>query len=343
MGMPKVSVVTPVYNVREEWLRQSLDSILAQTMSDFELIIVDDGSSPETHAICEAYQSLDSRIRLFAFEQNRGIAAAMNYGIAQAQSPYIAVHDGDDISHPQRLAQQYANMISDPGLALIGSDMELLFEPDVPEEARNSFATFLEWYNNVTANDLPRELLRGSCIANGSAMYRKDAAVEAGLYNPAYRQLMDWEFFTRLSKTGGIGKLNEPLFVYRRHGSSYCYGQDTSDLMSDIQLPLLNERLKAGTKVALWGTGAGGLSFLRKYNELSEKRFSIRKVIDGSGAKAGQHVNGYLIETANDLRTGEVDLVLITVSVAAYIVQIKESLQKLGFKESQIMEVYAPV
>src|SRR5512146_2439112 len=100
---PIVSVVMPVYN-SAPYLREAVDSILAQTFTDFEFIIVDDGSSDETPQILDGYG--DARIRRLRNERNMGVVPTLNCGLAAARGRYVARHDADDISLPTRLEQQ---------------------------------------------------------------------------------------------------------------------------------------------------------------------------------------------------------------------------------------------
>jgi len=99
--MPQISVIVPVYNV-EKYLHACLDSILAQTFTDFELILIDDGSPDSSGKICDEYAEKDNRIRVF-HQENQGQAAARNFGVAQAKADWIHFVDSDDIIHPQML------------------------------------------------------------------------------------------------------------------------------------------------------------------------------------------------------------------------------------------------
>ena len=103
--MPAISVIVPVYNV-EKYLHACLDSILAQTFTDFELILIDDGSPDSSGKICDEYAEKDSRIRAF-HQENKGQAAARNFGVSQAKAEWIHFVDSDDIIHPQMLDLLY--------------------------------------------------------------------------------------------------------------------------------------------------------------------------------------------------------------------------------------------
>ena len=113
--MPAVSVILSVYN-GEKYLAEAIDSILAQTFSDFELIIVDDGSSDSTASIARAYAQRDSRIRFMQLARNMGLADARNHGIAAARGEFATMMDADDISLPQRLEKQVGFLRANPAI-----------------------------------------------------------------------------------------------------------------------------------------------------------------------------------------------------------------------------------
>ncbi len=115
---PRVSVLLPAYNA-EEFIVAAVESILAQTFTDFELIIVEDGSTDTT--LSQIKNFTDPRIRLIEHAQNQGFAASLNDAIAAAQGEYLARHDADDWSHPDRFAAQVAYLDAHPAVGLLGS------------------------------------------------------------------------------------------------------------------------------------------------------------------------------------------------------------------------------
>ena len=118
--MPLVSVVMPVYN-GEKYLAEAIESILAQTLSDFEFLIVDDGSQDESAEIIQSYALRDPRIRFFQLDHNCGVAAAHNIGWASAKGEFIATMDCDDISLPERLTRQVDFLQSHPAIGGVGT------------------------------------------------------------------------------------------------------------------------------------------------------------------------------------------------------------------------------
>lgn len=117
--MVSVSVLMPVFNV-QEFIQDALDSVLKQTFSDFELVIVDDASTDDTVKIIEKYKAIDSRIILVENRKNVGISKALNNGLAVCSGKYIARIDGDDLMDPERLARQYQFLEDNPDHALVG-------------------------------------------------------------------------------------------------------------------------------------------------------------------------------------------------------------------------------
>lgn len=340
--VPKVSVIIPVYNVQREWLEASIESILNQTYQDFECLIVDDGSTDQTFETCQRYAEKDARIRLFRFEMNKGIAAAMNFAILNASSPLIAIHDGDDISLPTRLEKQYAYMKEHPDVVLLGTQIKLKFEARVSEAYKQSSQHFVSWYNACLGERMDREFIKGTCVANGTAMFKKESAIRTGLYKQQYGRILDWEMFLRLKDLGTVAKLDEVLYVYRRHEASFCYQADNSDPFGEVQIPYIHQLFQKGTQTAIWGAGNGARTFLKAYGNLPNPSFDVRFVIDGAGQKVGEKMEGFRIEAPGVLKKNPVDKVIVAVSVHRYLLEIKAELGKLGYKENQIVELYAP-
>ena len=179
--MPKISVIMPAYNA-ERYIREAIDSILRQTWSDFELIIIDDGSTDSTAAIIAGYT--DNRIRFCPNAQNMGVAATLNRGLELACGAYIARMDADDISLPERFAKQAAYLDAHPDVTVCGTAIELFFPCG---------------------------------IAHPSVMMRRAAILELGGYDPAFNGMEDYELWCRVAEKGKIAVLPEILLRYRIH------------------------------------------------------------------------------------------------------------------------------
>ena len=117
---PQLSVIMPVYN-GEKYLAEAIESILAQSFTDFELLIVDDASGDGSAQIIRSYERRDNRIRFIQLEQNMGVADARNRGIAAATGKFITFMDDDDISLPKRLEKQVEFLQSNPDIGAVGT------------------------------------------------------------------------------------------------------------------------------------------------------------------------------------------------------------------------------
>ncbi|MFN3776080.1 glycosyltransferase family 2 protein [Sphingomonas parapaucimobilis] len=121
MTSPRITVALSVYN-NAGYLAQALDSILAQTFADFELVIVDDGSTDGSAAIIDCYAATDPRIRVIR-QANQGLVASLNHIMAVARGPYIARMDGDDVALPERFARQVGFLDANPDHGVIGTQI----------------------------------------------------------------------------------------------------------------------------------------------------------------------------------------------------------------------------
>ena len=195
----------PTYNVRHEYLREAIDSILAQTFTDFELIICDD-CSPDG-APDEVIQSYnDPRIRYVKNEKNLGISANTNKMIGLARGEYIAQMDNDDIALPQRLAKTCAYLDNHPDVDYVGGWQEYF-------PVYKSFKTPLK-FGYV-------ELLQGCPICHSTLLYRKATVEKYNLYyNPEFRTAMDYELWTRVLKVAKMVNLPEVFLRYRWNGEN---------------------------------------------------------------------------------------------------------------------------
>ncbi len=226
---PSVSVVMPVYN-GEKYLAEAIESILAQTFSDFELIIVDDGSTDGSGEIIRSYEKRDKRIRTIEHESNLGEPFARNSGLAAATGEYITSMDCDDISLPRRLEKQAAFLNVNPRIGAVGIDGHYVTEDLKP------FRTY-----NVPTNSsmIAFNLLnRGAKLIFAAVMTRREYMEASGGFLESLRA-SDNEFYTRLIWKCGIryGNVPEILYLYRKHeGSlSYVFGDNLAEAGAEIE------------------------------------------------------------------------------------------------------------
>lgn len=197
-------MVMPAYNA-ERYLRESILSILKQTLVDFEFIIIDDGSTDNTPAILRRLAASDSRIRIIT-QPNAGVTAALNRGVAAANSEIIARMDADDISHPDRLQTEYDYLNQNPDIVLVGTDYNII----------NQSGQILSRIRVPNEDEDLRVLLRlNSPFAHGSVMYRKADFDRAGGYRKAGGSAEDYDLWVRFADFGGLHVIPKVLFQWR--------------------------------------------------------------------------------------------------------------------------------
>lgn len=208
---PRVSVVMPVYN-GESYLAEAIDSILSQTMTDFELLVVNDGSTDGSKAIVKSYD--DPRIRLIETEANSGVVAARNLGLAHAGGEYIALLDCDDFAYPSRLAEQAAFMDEHPEFGMIGSWVEIM-----DEKGRSTGDV---WRLDAAAEETSSILLFHNYIAQSAAFIRKKSLPD-DLYQPDFAGTEDFELWVRMARAWQVWNLPRVLVKYRVHSASISF------------------------------------------------------------------------------------------------------------------------
>lgn len=211
MKCPEVSIIVPIYN-GSAYLSETLDSLVSQTFSDFELLAIDDGSTDNSSKIVRSLG--DERVRLIQ-KKNGGLCDTLNLGIAEAKAPFIARSDQDDISLPERLERQMQVMSDHPqAIALFAYSTK--------------FGRKHRWSNADKMVMAPGELKEyepmkdGSVL--GSTMFARTTALRSiGGFRSAYYPVDDWDLELRLVQTGTILIMREPMIAYRFHSSSNTY------------------------------------------------------------------------------------------------------------------------
>lgn len=205
----KLSVVMSVYNGAPE-LARTLDSILAQTERDFELIAIDDGSTDATPQILAAYAARDARIRVIT-QANSGLTRALIRGCAEARAPIIARHDCGDRSHPERFAKQ-VTYFDDPEVVLVAAATRYVS----PEGD-------LLYVSRAEGEEIRRSLLNDpapkvhNVPGHPVVMFRRDAYVAAGGYRQQFRIAQDLDLWVRLARLGRIAVAPEELYEATFH------------------------------------------------------------------------------------------------------------------------------
>lgn len=212
---PRVTVLMSVYN-GERFLREAVDSILAQTFRDFEFLVIDDGSTDSSAAILASYA--DSRLRVVKNERNIGLTASLNAGLLLARGEYIARQDADDVALPQRLEKQVRAMDERAEVAVLGTGVLSIRESGKPRRS----AAFPRC---TTPLSLRWQLLFESPFVHSTVMFRRSVILgELGGYDATWRTSQDFELWSRVARTHALGNLPEPLVSFRSHGGSVSAG-----------------------------------------------------------------------------------------------------------------------
>ncbi len=201
---PAVSVVMSVHNGAAV-LPETLEALAGQTLANYELVVIDDGSTDSTAAILHARRAADPRIRVIS-QANTGLTRALNVGLGHARAPLIARQDADDPPRPERLERQAAAFAADPELVLLGSNAEIIFT-----DGRRTV------WGHTADERLPAVLSRQTPFPHSSVMMRTDAVRRAGGYDETFLTGQDTELWMRLGRLGRVSMLPE-LLIERRMG-----------------------------------------------------------------------------------------------------------------------------
>lgn len=251
-GKPLVSVVMPVYN-GEAFLAIAIESILTQTFSDFELIIVDDASQDASAAIIRDFAERDDRIRFLQHERNRGEGGARNHGIAESRGEYIAGMDCDDISLPERLQMQVDFLQSHPMIGAVGVGQAMVTDHLRP---RPGWIAFDERHAIILFD----MLVGGPAIARNAIMARRGILARADGFK-SDRLGSDYELYLRLVWETGIRYANLPalLYIYRRSDASVARLLSTQPVSG-------RDKARRDALEKLWGEAP--LETLRRFDDI---------------------------------------------------------------------------
>ena len=207
MNSPAVSVIIPTYN-RAQMLCEALASVRRQTVQDFEVLVVDDGSSDDTAAVAKAFAPQAIYLR----QEHGGVAAARNLGIRSARASYIAFLDSDDLWLPHKLERQLAFLREHPSVGLLYARM-WSYHVDRPTERQ------LEPRAVARSFD---ELLNGpNTVTTSTVIVRRECFDIVGLFDPSLPTVEDHELWLRIAHRFPLAFLEEPVAEYRRHGGGF--------------------------------------------------------------------------------------------------------------------------
>ena len=214
MKVPRVSVVMPVFDA-ERYVAEAIESVLAQTLADFEFVIVDDGSTDQSPEILQRYAERDRRIVVLA-KPHRGIVASLNDGIATASAELIARMDADDVSFPSRFSDQVDYLTAHADCAAVGCATLQIDEDGLPIRPQ-IFET--------SPAQVEHDLFNGGLdvLPHPGSMIRKSALTRVGGYRPEYQHVEDFDLWLRLVDHGQLANVPQIGLKYRQHSGSVCF------------------------------------------------------------------------------------------------------------------------
>lgn len=229
---PKITVLMPVYN-GEKYLKEAIDSILNQTFTDFEFLIINDGSTDNSEEIIKSYK--DPRIKLIKNEENLGIIKTLNKGLDLAKGKYIIRMDADDISLSKRLSTQMRFMDKHPEIGISGTWAKIL-------GGKNILKRFSD------PEKIKTNLLFGTSMIHPSVIMNREKINQYKLrYNENYKHSEDYELWTRATKYFPIININKVLLLYRVHDSNT--GKLNLETLKLASTRIRKEQLKENLKI----------------------------------------------------------------------------------------------
>jgi glycosyltransferase involved in cell wall biosynthesis len=206
--IPEITVLMPAYNAAK-YISPAIISVLKQSFSNFELLIINDGSCDETEQIARSFA--DERIKIIN-QPHQGVAAALNLGLLNAAAALIARFDADDICYPDRLQQQYDFFSSNPGYVLTGSDADYT---DHNGEHLYSYSNIGHTYEEII------ERINSFCpFIHSSVMYKKDIALQLGGYDTKAHSFEDYRLWIKFITAGKVCNSKTPLIMVRLNPES---------------------------------------------------------------------------------------------------------------------------
>ncbi len=205
---PRISVILPSYNA-ERYIVEAIDSVLRQSFSNFELLVIDDGSSDRSAELVERFD--DDRVYLHRKECNTGIIGTLNLGIELARGEFIARMDADDVSIGTRFAQQIAHMDNHPSVGVLGTNFTI-----IDDSGRLGRSVSMPVKNIDTFWSMPFQ----SPVAHPTVMMRSSLVRQVGGYRESAKYAEDYDLWCRLSRVTKIENLDAPLLLLRKHSEN---------------------------------------------------------------------------------------------------------------------------
>jgi glycosyltransferase involved in cell wall biosynthesis len=209
-SLPKVSVIIPTHN-RAHYICEAIDSALAQTYQNVEIVVVDDGSTDDTRAVLKDYED---KIHYY-YQENQGVSAALNFGIEMSSGQYLAFLDDDDIWFPKMLEVQVAYLEVHPDVGMVHADMLIMEEGSGDPRPRKRGLS-----RPIPSGYVFTELIQGNFIMGSTMVVRRSCLDKVGLFDPELRVAEDMDLWLRIAQRFPITYLNRSLGIRRLHGTN---------------------------------------------------------------------------------------------------------------------------
>ena len=285
MKPAEVSVLLPFFNA-EKTIQECIASILCQTFEDFEIVAIDDYSTDASAYLLNQFR--DGRLRVIKNSNTKGLVSALNFGLDQCRSDFIARMDADDIMHPQRLLKQFQCLGSRPGLALVASQVKKFPESNI----KAGYQEYIRWQNAcLDADDIKNQIYIESPFAHPSVMFRKSVVIDIGAYRDGNFP-EDYDLWLRMCHGGyEMVKIPEILLEWRESETRLSrvapqYRRQAFDQLRANYLAQ-DERIK-DRQLAYWGAGR---KTRQRAKHLIEKGFAPSVWIDVDPRKIGNLIN----------------------------------------------------
>jgi glycosyltransferase involved in cell wall biosynthesis len=329
---PAASVLMPCYNAAAT-LPDALDSLDRQTLQNFEIIAVDDGSTDETAEILRQKAAHDVRLRIIS-QPHTGIIAALNSGLAACRAGYVARMDSDDRCHPERLVRQVSYLDQHPQAAAVSC----LVEAFPPGQVRQGFRIYVEWLNSLVSDeDMRREIFVESPMAHPSVTFRKAWVEGVGSYQER-GWAEDYDLWLRLNFAGArFAKLEQVLLQWRERPERLTRTDGRYSLENFLRAKayyLAQGPLRTRDAVIVWGAGMMGR---RLSKHLLRHNIPLRAFIDIDPAKIGRTRRGRPINAPEQLpdlwKQFDNPVLLAAVGARGARVLIRQRLKGYGLRE----------
>lgn len=324
MTAPRVSVLMPVHN-GGAYLQEAVDSILQQSLSDLELLLVDDHSTDDA---IESLDRSDPRLRVVRSPE-RGIVAALNHGASLARGALLARMDGDDIALPERLGRQVAMLDADPDLGIVGCEVELFSEQGIAAGYRH----YQHWINGLRSpDDISREMFVESPIPHPSAVMRREVFDAIGGYRDTF-WAEDYDLWLRAHARGiRMAKPDGILLRWRDHDRRLSRRDRRYALERFVRAKAhyLARTVLDGRSAVIWGAAPTGAAL---HDALVAEGVTVEAFIDIDPKKIGGRKRGCPVWPAERAVDAAPALILGAVGSRGARVTIREAMRSMQLVE----------